>query len=187
MDRVDLAIILSFSAAAVAFTSLLWQVIYSIRIDRPRLVVKIEQMVFLSADGGPAQVVTVRAVNKGRRQIQVDEIALRLGRPPRRFTRLMPRWLRIWYFHPNRIVLVPEEWKQASTGLPEVVGEWSSAIARYPRDQVADAGQDVKVKRMYGQVTSSRGRRFSRTVRLEPSQVDLLQFLAGQHDNDERA
>lgn len=149
-DEVTRLAIASLLVAAgslfVAGSSLVWQIVLALRIDKARLRCKIGAFVAPKSDGsGTWEVITISATNTGKRQTRLTSLWLVIGKPHPWWFRRLPSRVRQRFGRTQGLVIPPlphnSTWEMAyySSQMPVDLDLGGTASVHYPKEMIENA------------------------------------------------
>lgn len=177
MDTAQIALLVSAASLLVSVLALGWHIFNATRVDRPRLKMTVTFPVMPDGRGSAWEVVSVEAVNVGKRGVRLSGLHLAWGPQWAWWRRILPRR---WRAVSGGALLIPE-WGHpvgdASTPLPIYLEPWDSAKTLYTRDLVERRMEDASQvdEPVYAHASTSLGVKTSGRQELPPRRPDLVE------------
>ena len=185
MSTAEIALIVSAASLLVSVLALGWHIFNATRVDRPRLRLSVTCPVMPDGRGNAWEVVSVEAVNTGKRGVRVSGLHLAWGPQWRWWRRMMPRR---WRAISGGSLLIPNYTHpvgSVSTPMPVYLDPWDSAHTLYTRDLVDQrmAEDSRSGERVFANASTSLGTRVSRKQPLRERRPDLVERGKAVGDN----
>ena len=169
------AVWLSIVSLLIAALALLWNILNATVLDKARLEVRVEFSTMVGGiQGTELRIVTLTAVNIGRRPVRLSNLMLVLGTPPSNWRQLLPRkWRTIG--RPELALMNPggdTYLVSLQTSLPIMLSPGEAAyVYDYERDPVITGARDHGYDSAYAVAWGSTTSNTSAAINLETEEA----------------